>query len=241
MIELACMVVDDEPLSQEVIVQFIRDTPGLTLERVESDALGALSFLRDNKVDLIFLDINMPKVSGLSFAKSLESPPMIIFTTAYPEYAVVGFDLEAVDYLVKPVPFERFLKAANKAIELYRFKHGEVKGEEQAGNSSNTHITVRSDKKIYQVPLFEISFFESIGDYVKIHTTGKVIIATFTLKDLIEKLNEDFIRIHKSYIVSLSHIAYVEGNIVKIGSESIPIGMKYKEDFFNRFRNFGTS
>ena len=235
------MVVDDEPLSQEVIMQFIADTPGLELTRVEADAIGALEFLQENEIDLIFLDINMPKLSGLNFARSLDNPPMIIFTTAYPEFAVEGFDLEAVDYLVKPVPFERFLKAANKALEQFRFR--------QEGNRSEplsrieeepTHLTVKSDKKIYRISLSDISYFESIGDYIKIHTTNNVIITAHTLKDMEAKLDRKFTRIHKSFIVSLSAISYMEGNMVRVGEKSIPIGSKYKEDFFAKFRSYDT-
>ena len=232
MMRLSCLIVDDEPLSQDVLKKFVDDTPMLQLSGTCSDAYEAIAFLNNNHVDLLFLDINMPRLSGINFARSLEHPPLIIFTTAYAEYAVEGFELSAVDYLLKPIAFERFLKAVNKAL-------GQVKAEKHIKNGEKgeaSFIMIKSDKKIYKIDTDKILFVQSIGDYVKIITTEKTIIAAGTLKDMEELLIKSCVRIHKSYLVSVGAIKYVEGNQIRVNDQFIPIGQKYREDFFRRFK-----
>lgn len=236
MTNISCLIVEDEPLSQDVLKSFIDDTPTLSLSGICSDALEALEFLQGNQVDLIFLDINMPKLSGINFARSLEHPPMIIFTTAYAEYAVEGFELDAVDYLLKPISFERFLKAINKAVEQKQawevMKHNKT-GE---GVDSAGFIMIKSDRKIFKINFDTIHYVQSYGDYVKIITGDRTIIASETLKNMEEYLGDHFIRVHKSFLVAIRAIQYIEGNQIKIDSQLIPIGLKYKEDFFRRFK-----
>lgn len=226
--QISCLIVDDEPLSQDVIRGFVSEIPWLKLEGVCFNALEALERLHENKIDLIFLDINMPKLSGIKFAKSLEKTPMIIFTTAYPEYAVEGFEVDAVDYLVKPVAFERFLKAVNKAREQAEIKNSQTP--EKAGR----YLVLKSDKKIFKIDEKDILFIQSWGDYIKVFTKDRMIIATETMKNLESRLGHHFIRIHKSYIVSTQSIQFIEGNQVRIGTQYLPIGLTYKDQLMEK-------
>ncbi len=181
---LSCLIVDDEPLSQEVLKKFVDDAPLLQLNGICSDALEALEFLRQNTVDLIFLDINMPKLSGINFVKTLENPPLIIFTTAYAEYAVEGFELNAVDYLLKPIAFDRFLKAVNKAVELQQAWEIIERSKNDLNKEEPDYLMIRSDKRIYKINIDDLYYVQSYGDYVKIYTKEKVIIASETLKNM---------------------------------------------------------
>lgn len=226
--QIKCLIVDDEPLSQDVIRDFVKEIPWLDLKGVCFNPLEAMEKIREEKVDLIFLDINMPKLSGIKFAKSLEKSPMIIFTTAYPEYAVEGFEVDAVDYLVKPVAFERFLKAVNKAREKFEMKHSVGHGR------SGGFLVFKSDKKIHKVNEEDILYIQSWGDYIKLFTKERMIIAAETMKNLESILGSKFIRIHKSYIVSTQSISYIEGNRVKIGDLFLPIGLTYKDQIMER-------
>ena len=227
---IKCIIVDDEPLSQEVIRDFVREIPWLQLEGTCFNAIEALDLIHATEVDLVFLDINMPKLSGIKFVKSLENPPMIIFTTAYPEYAVEGFEVDALDYLVKPVSFERFLKAVNKAREQYEMK------QTSPGDPGSRFIVLKSDKKIYKIETGDIRYVQSWGDYAKVFTKEKVIIAAETMKNLEQLLGKQFIRIHKSYLVSVHAIRFIEGNQVKIGENFLPVGQTYRHDLIKRLR-----
>jgi DNA-binding LytR/AlgR family response regulator len=222
--KLNCLIVDDEPLSLDVLEKFIHDTPEIQLVGRCLDAFAAMKLLKETKVDILFLDINMPKLSGINMVKSMDHLPEVVFTTAYPEFAVEGFELDVLDYLVKPISFERFIRTINKAqkkIESYTSK----------GMNLQDFIMVKSNKKLYKVPLFEIKYIQSMGDFVKIITNEKTYISSDTLKNIATQLPEkQFIRIHKSYIISLEAFKYIEGNQVKIGDEYLPIGITYKED-----------
>ncbi len=232
---LSCLIVDDEPLSQDVLKKFVEDAPMLQLDGICSDALEALDFLRSKAVDLIFLDINMPKLSGINFVKTLENPPLIIFTTAYAEYAVEGFELDAVDYLLKPIAFDRFLKAVNKAIELQQAWEIIEKNKSETSKGETDYLMIKSDKRIYKINIDELYYVQSYGDYVKIHTREKVIIASETLKNMVDLLRAHCIRIHKSYLVNRTAIKYVEGNQVNIHNTMLPIGQKYRDEFLKTF------
>jgi DNA-binding LytR/AlgR family response regulator len=226
-----CLVVEDEPLAQNVLKKYIEDHPSLELAAICDNALNAQQVLAANPVSLLFLDINLPRLSGISFLKTLSHPPLVIFTTAYAEFAVDGFELNAVDYLVKPFSFERFLKAINKAMEKLQ----------QAApvNSAliSATIFIRSDKKVYQVNLDDILYLESLDDYVKVVTTQSAYLVNDTLKSLLEELPAtQFIRVHKSYAIAKNKIVFFEGNYVKIGSTNIPIGALYRDDIFNRLK-----
>lgn len=233
--KIKCLIIDDEPLSQEIIETYIKDLPVIELVKKCNNAIEALEALQEYEIQLIFLDINMPVLSGINMVKSLTSPPYIIFTSAYPEYAIDGFELDAVDYLVKPFSFERFIKAVNKVRE-------KMEAERAAALSKQSHkehgyIVIKAERKVYKVDFDDISYFNSLGDYVKVFTQhGKVIITNETMKNIEMCLpNNLFVRIHKSYIVSIRSIRYIEGNQLMVDNSSIPIGLKYKENLIHKF------
>jgi len=220
-----CIIVEDEPLAQNVLKKYIGEHPTLELIAVCHEALEAQSILTRQNIDLIFLDINLPKISGINFIKTLVRPPLVIFTTAYPEFAVEGFELNAVDYLLKPFSFERFLKAVNKAFEKLN-----ANNQHNDGNKTSS-IFLRADKKIHQVDLDSIHFIEAIGDYMKVVTDTGQLIVNETMKKLQEELPaRSFIRVHKSFIISRNKIKFIEGNYVQVEDRSIPIGATYRQE-----------
>ena len=214
---LNCLIVDDEPLSQDVIIDFVNASPELNLVAVCSNALEANSYLKNQKIDILFLDINMPKLSGISFVKSLKAPPSIVFITAYPEYAVEGFEVDAVDYLLKPVSFERFRTAVNRLLERLS---------ENNDTKNRTHLMVRANKKNYRINFDELLYLEAQGDYVRFVTIEKSLMVHGTLKEFLTQIPDNlFVQIHKSYAISLSKIIYTEGNQVKIADYKLPISV----------------
>ena len=214
---LNCLIVDDEPLSQDVIIDFVNASPELNLVAVCSNALEANSYLKNQKIDILFLDINMPKLSGISFVKSLKAPPSTVFITAYPEYAVEGFEVDAVDYLLKPVSFERFRTAVNRLLERLS---------ENNDTKNRTHLMVRANKKNYRINFDELLYLEAQGDYVRFVTTEKSLMVHGTLKEFLTQIPDNlFVQIHKSYAISLSKIIYTEGNQVKIADYKLPISV----------------
>jgi DNA-binding LytR/AlgR family response regulator len=229
------MIVDDEPLAREVIETYIKDFPLITLVRKCSNAIEALEALKQDNIQLIFLDINMPSLSGINMLKSMPSPPCVIFTTAYAQHALEGFELNAVDYLLKPFSFERFVQAVNKACRKIEVEA--VASSLREENDERDYIVVKADKKLHKVNFEDIVYFNSIGDYLKIFMKkGKVIITNETLKSIEASLPANlFARIHKSYIVSVKSIQYIEGNQVVIEDTALPIGLTYKEQLINRF------
>jgi DNA-binding LytR/AlgR family response regulator len=229
MSKITCMIVEDEPVSQEILKRYIADCPQLQLVAVCSNAIESNERLRTGLVDLMFLDITMPKISGLDFYRSLSTPPDVIFTTAYPEYAVSGFEVNAVDYLVKPFPFERFLKAVNRLQRAF-----------EAASASPGFILLQADKKMHNVNFNDILFVEAMGDYVKVHTAEKTMMVHYTLQKMQEQLPASgFFRVHKSYLVSLPKIDYLEGNMVIIHKTQIPIGQTYRSEFLNVLQKQG--
>lgn len=226
-----CLIVDDEPLSQDIVEKYLQNYPNLHLVSKCNDAFEAMEVLKSNSVDLIFLDINMPKLSGMSLAKSLLNVPEIIFITAYPQYAVEGFEVEAVDYLLKPFSVERFLIAVNKALVKIENSHNN-----RGAFPDDDYLIVKSNKKLHRIPHKDILYFEAIGDFVKVHSKAGVHITSETLKKIEGKLLPDqFIRIHKTYIIPLSGIEYIEGNRVKIAGTMLPIGLTFKEKLLEKF------
>lgn len=216
---ITCLIIDDEPLARELLKDYLADCPGIQCLGEFKNALEAREFLKQNKVDLLFLDINMPKLTGLDFLKTLNQKSQVILTTAYPEYALEGYELDVTDYLLKPFSFKRFLQAIQKAENNLK------------NNGSDEMIMVRADKRTWPIPLKEIVCIESDGDYVVIHTEKKKIMTYDTLKQLSDKLPSDkFQRVHKSWIVSLSHIEYHEGNLLKVGIHEIPIGKVWRDE-----------
>lgn len=227
---IQCAIIDDEPLAQNILKKYIEDHPALELAAVCNNAEEAQKMLLRLDIELLFLDINLPKLSGISFLKTLPHPPMVIFTTAYPEYAVEGFELDAVDYLLKPFSFERFLKAANKAVQQRNKK-------EIAGQANPSFIFLRADKRVHKINLDDILYIEAAGDYIKVMTGNGQYIVNDTLKGLQDELpSVQFIRVHKSYIISRNKIKFFEGNYVKVGNADIPIGNSYKEEIITRLK-----
>lgn len=224
--KITCMIVEDEPASQDILKHYIADVPDLILTRVCNHALDANEVLAKESVQVMFLDVNMPKLSGINFYKSLPRPPLVIFTTAYPEYAIDGFEVDAVDYLVKPFPFERFLRAVNKLRE---------KLQAPSTPPSGNYILLNADKKLYKVKHTDIHFVEAFGDYIKVHLHDQVIIVHETMQGMQQQLPENlFARVHKSFIIALDHFQYIDGNTVIVGSRRVPIGQTYKNDFLKR-------
>jgi len=231
--KIKCLIVDDEPLAQRVVEKYLLQVPYLECVGKCLDAIEAMEALKEQKVDLIFLDINMPRLSGINFLKTLKNPPMVIITTAYTEYALEGYELDVLDYLKKPFSFERFIKAVNKAIE----KGEQLKSHTTESISSKNiqYIFVKSNKKTINVEIDNICYIEALGDYVKIFTTEGHIVTYQSLKG-IEKLlpGDRFFRIHKSFIVALSKIVSIEGNMVNVERGTLPIGNNYKQSFFQK-------
>lgn len=234
--EVKALVIDDEPLAQNVIQQYAQKLPNLVISGTCSDAVEAHQFLKDNNVDLLFLDINMPKLSGIAFLRSLKNPPLVIFTTAYTEYALDGFELNAIDYLKKPFSFERFCKAFFRAEDLLDLKNAEIK---HSIETDKDFIFIKSNKKAIKVHFSEINFIEGLGDYIKIHTNKQKIVTNLSMKKMLTLLpSNQFFRIHKSFIVCLNKIEQIEGNLVKIQNSKIPVGNNYRTDFFKFLNPF---
>ena len=225
-----CLVIEDEPLAQDILKKYIQDHPSLELVAICADALQAQQVLAKHTVSVIFLDINLPRLSGIGFLKTLAHPPLVIFTTAYPEFAAEGFELDAIDYLVKPFSFERFLKAVNKVLEKLERKTTEK-------SKAPASIFIKADKKVYKINLDDILYLEALDDYVKLVTAQQSYLVNDTLKSLQEELPAThFMRVHKSYIISKNNIVFFEGNYVRIGEKDIPIGASYRDEFNSRVR-----
>jgi DNA-binding LytR/AlgR family response regulator len=223
-----CIAVDDEKLILDLLVDNIRQVPFLNLVGRCRNAMEAADVLRKEKVDLIFLDIQMPGLNGLQFIQSLPSPPLVIFVTAYKDYAVEGFNLNAVDYLLKPVSPERFLRACNKAHELFTLQRKGLSKEDHPG-----YFFVNIEYKQVKITISDILYIEAIKDYVKIFlaSTSRPAIAKMSLKSLEEKLTPHrFARIHKSYLVSLDKITTVKRDIVAVGDVELPLSENYKDN-----------
>lgn len=224
---LKCLLVDDEPHALEVLEKYVRSVELLQLEGRCTNAFMAMEFLQKRKVDLIFLDIHMPKLSGTSFIKTLQYPPKVIFTTAYKEYALDAFDVDAVDFLLKPISFERFLKAVNKV------NHSFQKDEESPViQTSPAFLYFRADRKMIKIYLEEILYVESLKDYVRIHRAdGKPLVVKQSISTLESMLPRNlFVRVHRSYIVSISRITAFTSHDVELGVVEIPIGRYYSSN-----------
>lgn len=224
---ISCIVVDDEPLARSLLESHIADVPFLEHKGSFKNALLATQFLATNKVDVMFLDIQMPKLTGIDFLKSIAQPPTVIFTTAYREYAVESYELQAQDYLLKPITFERFFTAVSR-LKVVPQKSVETPPQDRP--SSPAHIYVQVNKKHVKVILQYIKYIESIKDYLKIHTSTETLVIKERISHFIEQLPSDqFLRVHRSYIVHKDHITAFTQQDIEIGKIEIPIGGKYKE------------
>lgn len=224
---IRAIAIDDELPALKVIENFCRKVDFITLERCFNKTGEALAYLERSPVDLLFLDINMPSLSGIDFYKPLKDTTQVIFTTAYSEYAVEGFNLNAMDYLLKPFTFERFMQAVNKVAE-YR----------QLMEHAPQYLFVRVDYSLVKIDTADILFIEGLDDYLKIHLhQQKLVVVRMTMKSILEKLPaKAFIRVHRSYIVPFSRIEQVKNKVITIAGETIPIGSSYEEAFFSIFK-----
>jgi DNA-binding LytR/AlgR family response regulator len=221
---MKCIIVDDEPVARKILREFIEQVNFLELAGQFENALKADAFLQDNKADILLLDIEMPKLSGLEYLKRADVKPLVILTTAFPEYALEGYELDIIDYLLKPVAFSRFLKAVQKARE-----YAELRNAIDPGPFSN-YIFVRSEKRIEKIELRDILYIESLGNYVNIYTESKKIVAYLTLKGLESQLpSGEFIKIHQSFLVGCSKINAIEGNQLIIKDKALPLSRNYRE------------
>ncbi len=226
---IRCLIVDDEPLARDVIRRYISEIPTLELVGECANAIQAFTALQQQPIDLLFLDIRMPQLNGNDFLKALKNPPKVIFTTAFSEYALEGYELDVVDYLVKPIPFERFLKAINKA---YHFADPKAVGRPVVEEKrSESFVYFRVDRKMVKVMLGDILYIESMKDYVKIFTKGAMIVTKQSISSVEEMLPEqDFIRTHRSFIVSVQKIISYTQELLEIDKTEIPIGKIYRNE-----------
>lgn len=230
---MKCTAVDDEPFALDLIKDYVRRTPFLELAECFSNPFRALDYLNKSPADLLFLDINMPELSGIQLYKSLPSPPMVIFTTAYPEFAAESYEYNAIDYLVKPIRYERFLKAVNKASgkASATVLHTSGNVNEDAYNQKE-YLMIKSGNSLVKVLPDDIQFIEAAGNYMCFHVKGKKLMSLLNMKDVLEMLpSKDFVRIHKSYIISMKHLDAIEKHDVVIAGKQIPVGITFREHF----------
>ena len=229
---IKCLLIDDEPLAREILKQHISRVEALELAGACSNAVEAISFLNEHPVDLIFLDIQMPQLLGTNFIRTLKNPPKVIFTTAYRKYAVEGFELDAVDYILKPISFERFLKAVNKILQVELPSQQKSSApKENFPEPPNSFLYFRVEKKMVKVFFNDILFIEGLKDYIKIVTHSKTIVTKYVLSTLDQLLpSDEFIRIHKSYIVAIKKIDSYNAGIIEIAKNELPVGRLFKHD-----------
>jgi len=231
-----CIIVDDEPMAREILENHLKRIDSIHIVGSCKNAIEAFNLLNSENIDLIFLDINMPEISGLSFAKSINKKIKIIFTTAYREYALDGFDLKAVDYLLKPISFERLYQSIHKYKNENMIFRQEVSTD--ISNENADFFFVRSDRKMIKIDFSELDFIESLADYVKIHSNDKMIITRETISSIEAKLpKKDFLRVHRSYIVSINKIESFTNEFIEIRNKAIPISRSYKNDVKHRLDN----
>ena len=236
---IRCIIIEDERLAQEVIISHLKKSGRFELIGTFRNAPEAREALERESVDLIFLDIQLPGMTGMNFLRSLTHPPLVVFTTSYPEYALESYEFNVIDYLLKPVSYERFSKTIDKIIDGKIFKTSN----DEPKTVNHDHIFVRSEGKFFRISFSDIVYIEGMKDYLKIHTLEHVIITHQTMIDIENILpGSKFIRIHKSYIVSIAHIKAVFGNSVEMGQIQLPIGLNYKERImsFVTGKSFGT-
>lgn len=230
--KINCIIIDDEPLARKGLKEYIQDIEFLHLAGEFDNPLKAIDILKEENIQLLFLDIQMPKISGLEFFKALHPAPPVIFTTAFPQYALDGFELNALDYLVKPISFERFYKAALRTKEYYEVRSQNNK----AGTENNSeYFFIKCDNKLVKIAFDEVLFAEALQNYVCIHTRAKKYITYLTFRSIEEYLPSNmFIKTHKSYIVSAAKIDSIDGNEIRIGDHSVPISRNSREEMMEK-------
>jgi len=232
---MTCIIVDDEPLARQGMEMNIANLPSLQLMGSFGDALSASDFLHKHQVDLMFLDINMPVLNGLDFLKSLKDSPLVIFTTAYPQYALESYELDAIDYLVKPIRIERFLKAVNKAENHLRLLQQES-GNNKVEKIEDDFIYIKADRKFFKIWFKDILYIEGLKDYVIIYTKDNKFITSMNVKTIAAQLPTAlFARVSKSYIVNTMHITSFDNELVYIQNNEIPLGQGFKDEFLKQY------
>lgn len=229
--KIKCIAVDDEPLALEKIVDYIGQVPFFELVGSFENGLDAMAFLQENDVELIFLDVQMPQILGTQLLQVLKYKPQVIFTTAYSEYAIEGFELDVTDYLLKPIGFRRFLQAAQKALSR---RPDPSTSATASPEQVQDYIFVKTETRLQKIKLSEIRYIEGLKDYLSIYTETSRILTLQSFNELLGQLPADFLRIHKSYVVSLAQIDQIEKNRVKIGDKYVPIGETFKKAFLNK-------
>lgn len=235
---LKCLIVDDEPSARKILSSYVDKTPFLELAAESEDPIEAMTYLQENQVDLIFLDIQMPHLSGIEFMQSIDKNTMVILTTAFSDYAIEGFDNEAVDYLLKPIPFDRFLKAANKAK---RYKEALYTDKQEPVEEDKNFLFVKTESKgkMIKINYPDMLYVEGLKNYVSIYTKEERIITYATIKDMQAKLPPHFIRVHKSYIVNMQQVNAMDGNQLFLNDmkAQVPVGETYKSNLFEYMEN----
>jgi DNA-binding LytR/AlgR family response regulator len=232
---IRCIALDDEALALDLLEDNISRVPFLELVKKCKSAFEAMEILRQEPVDLVFLDIQMPDLSGIQFLKSLQKKPLVIFTTAYEKYALEGFELDVVDYLLKPFSFDRFLKAVNKASEYLELANkGRMDGVQNEIRTTHDFIFVKADYKLVKIDFKDILFIEGLKDYIKIFIGDKPVITLMSMKLIEDKLPAgEFVRVHRSFIVSLKKIRFIQRNFIQVGEREIPISENYRDHLFS--------
>lgn len=227
--EIKCIITDDEPIARKGLRNYIEKIDFLSLTGECEDAIQLNTMLKTAQPDLLFLDIEMPHISGLELLSSIHNPPKVIIISAYEQYALKGYELDVVDYLLKPVSFERFLKAVNKVHDLL---------EKEMKNTGEKYVFVKSDKQLKKILLREILFIESMENYITIYTTSSKEIVYTTLKHMLDSLpGENFLQVHRSYIANIEHIKSIEGNLLNIGTHKVPVARNLRDKVFNIILN----
>jgi DNA-binding LytR/AlgR family response regulator len=228
---LNCLIVDDEPIARKLLQEYIEETDFLVLAGTAENPIKATALLNDLDIDLIFLDVNMPKMNGFQFLRAATNLPMVIMTTAYGQYALDGFEMAVVDYLVKPFSLERFIKATQKALKLKTLEQKQ----QPAEKSGDDYFYVKCDNKIERVNYADLLYVEAMANYVTLYTTNKKLVVYLTIKGIQEKLPADkFLQVHKSYIVNLDKINNIEGSMLDVGPAKISIGQSFYDDALKR-------
>jgi DNA-binding LytR/AlgR family response regulator len=228
---LNCVIVDDEPIARKLLQEYIEETDFLNLVGIAENPLKAIGVINSQETDLIFLDINMPKMNGMEFLKSSANLPMVIMTTAYGQYALEGFEMAVIDYLVKPFSLERFIKASQKALELKVLKQKNA----LTDKANDGYFYVKCDGKIERVIYNDLLYIEAMANYVTLYTTSGKLVVYLTIKGILEKLPADkFIQVHKSYIVNTDRINTIEGNVLHLGESKITVSSNYSDEVMKR-------
>ncbi|QEC69805.1 response regulator transcription factor [Panacibacter ginsenosidivorans] len=227
---IKCIIVEDEVLAQQVIQSHLQKAERFELVGVCNNAMEAQALLNKYEVDLMFLDIQLPGMTGLNFLRSLNNPPLVVLTTAYAEYALESYEFNVIDYLLKPISFDRFSKTISKIVDG-KFV---LQNKTESGDVTGDHIFIKSNSKFFKIDFPDIIYIEGMKDYLKIHTQENILVTHQTMQEMEQLLpSKQFIRVHKSYIIAVAHIKSIYGNSIEMGKATIPIGISYKEKVMN--------